>query len=317
MLKGAGPRGPYRASRVSPATIVGRANGRSISAFTAPLPRKSSRTRTQAISVPMTAFTTVTTSARTSVSLSADTASGSLIASQNAAAPPSKDFDTTAASGSRTMTDRYSIAVPRPSAAPPGSGTARGRGSVSASAFGGDTKALLDVRHDALLLVEELGHDRVPAAELLDREQLLGGREPLLVDERLDHRAVALRREDLLRRGRGEVGRERLRLVGVRAVVRDRDRVLDQDRLVGDDVVHVLAGLLSRDRLVLVGDHHVALAAGERLERVARRLVLHRDVLEQLLEELRGLGLALALRDLAAVGRHHVPARAARGERVR
>ena len=34
-----GPRGPYNASSVSPATIVGSANGRSISAFTTPLPR--------------------------------------------------------------------------------------------------------------------------------------------------------------------------------------------------------------------------------------------------------------------------------------
>ena len=37
---------PYSASSVSPATIVGRANGRSIMAFTARLPLKSSRTTT-------------------------------------------------------------------------------------------------------------------------------------------------------------------------------------------------------------------------------------------------------------------------------
>ena len=43
------------------ATIVGSANGRSISALTTRLPGKSSRTSTQAMSVPMTALTTATT----------------------------------------------------------------------------------------------------------------------------------------------------------------------------------------------------------------------------------------------------------------
>ena len=43
------------------ATIVGSANGRSISALTSCLPRKSSRTSTQAISVPMTTLIRATT----------------------------------------------------------------------------------------------------------------------------------------------------------------------------------------------------------------------------------------------------------------
>ena len=47
-----GPRGPYSVSRVSPATIVGSAKGRSMIALTIALPGKRSRTRTQAISVP-------------------------------------------------------------------------------------------------------------------------------------------------------------------------------------------------------------------------------------------------------------------------
>ena len=42
-----------------------------------------------------------------------------------------------------------------------------------------------------------------------------------------------------------------------------------------DDVIDVLALLLRGDCLVLVGDHHVALAADERLERFARALVLN------------------------------------------
>ena len=101
------------------------------------------------------------------------------------------------------------------------------------------------------------------------------------------------------------------------ASVGDRDRVLDQDRLVGDDVVELLAGLLGGDRLVLVGEQDVALAADERLERVARRRVLDRRVLEDLLEEVERLFLGLALLELRAVGGHQVPLRAARRERVR
>src|SRR6201999_1739964 len=63
--------GPYRASSVSPATIVGSANGRSISALTIRLPGNSSRTRTQATSVPITAPSTATISDTTSVTASA------------------------------------------------------------------------------------------------------------------------------------------------------------------------------------------------------------------------------------------------------
>src|SRR3954468_17176243 len=318
MLNGAGPRGPYRASRVSPATIVGSANGRSMIAFTAPLPRKSSRTSTQAIRVPISALTNVTTRASASVNFSADIASRSVTESQKPASPPSIDFAATAASGSSTMKLKNSMATPRPSAAPPGSETARGReGTTAASAVGGDTQALLDLGHDALVLVEELVRHHAPTAELGDRELILRRGELLRVDEALDDRAIALLREDLLRGVGPEVVHERLRLVGALRVARDRDRVLDQDRLVGDHVVELLALLLGGDRLVLVGDQNVALAAGERLQRVAGGLVLHRHVLEELLEVVGGLGLALALGDLAAVRRHHVPARAARGERVR
>ena len=57
-----------------PATIVGSANGRSMIALTTRLPRKSSRTSTQAISVPMTALIAVTTSEMSSVNRSAATA---------------------------------------------------------------------------------------------------------------------------------------------------------------------------------------------------------------------------------------------------
>src|SRR3954452_3909158 len=315
--------GPYSASSVRPATIVGSANGRSISAFTARLPRKSSRTSTQAISVPVTALITTTIAEVMNVSLSAASACGPVTTSTKPESPSSSDVTATAASGSSTMMLRYVSATPRPSAAPPRSGTARGRGVLLgdgrgpavSSLGGGDTKVLLDAGHDALVLVEELVGHRVPASELLDREELLGRGELVRARRALHHRPVALRREDPLRLGRVQVLHERLRLVA--RVLGRGDRVLDQDRLVRDRVVDVLACLLRRDRLVLVRNQHVALAAGEGREGVARALVLHRDVLEQRLQVVDGLGLRLALLELGAVRGHDVPACAAARERVR
>ena len=105
-----------------------------------------------------------------------------------------------------------------------------------------------------------------------------GAREVELVgDGLLDDRPVALLGEDLLRLG----GRRKSTkaCAARRRVRRDRDRVLDQDRLVGDDVVDVLALLLGGDRLVLVGEQDVALAADEGLQRLAGALVLDGDVL--------------------------------------
>ncbi len=57
-----------------PATIVGSAKGRSMTAFTARLPRKSSRTSTQAIRVPITTLMPVTSSEMPSVKRRAATA---------------------------------------------------------------------------------------------------------------------------------------------------------------------------------------------------------------------------------------------------
>ena len=51
-----GARPVERRAAGGPATIVGSANGRSMTAFTTDLPRKSSRTSTQAVIVPSTAF---------------------------------------------------------------------------------------------------------------------------------------------------------------------------------------------------------------------------------------------------------------------
>jgi len=91
---------------VRPATIVGRAKGRSITALTNAFPRKESRTSTQAISVPATALTATTTRDVKKLSLSDATDDGLEIARQNASPPFSVDFQTIAASGSRTMNPR-------------------------------------------------------------------------------------------------------------------------------------------------------------------------------------------------------------------
>lgn len=93
------------------ATIVGSANGRSMSAFTKPLPGKSSRTRTQAISVPMTTLTRATTTETTTVTRSAASAIGSVTAPQKPDQPSSNALTVSAASGSRTITLSQSMAV--------------------------------------------------------------------------------------------------------------------------------------------------------------------------------------------------------------
>src|SRR3954454_9541521 len=96
------------------ATIVGSANGRSMTALTAPLPRKSSRTRTQAMSTPVTTLMAVVSSDMTTVSVSADFACGDVIAGQNRSVAA---FAVSAAIGSATLTDRESKDAPGPGVA--------------------------------------------------------------------------------------------------------------------------------------------------------------------------------------------------------
>src|ERR671910_951917 len=319
--------GPYRARRVSPATIVGSANGRSISELTTFLPGNSSRTSTHAISVPKNALTITTISDAISVSLSAATASGLVTAFQKPSVPFSKDLKTTAASGISATTLRYAMATPRPRAAP-GIGRALGPRLTGAAGGGAASEVasvggsalplgLEDLRHDALLGVEEVRVDLVPASELGDLEQAGRRRELVGPLRALHDRAVALADEDLLGLSGVEEVHEALRELGVTGLGRGRDRVLDQQRLVRDDVVELLALLLREDRLVLVAEEHVSLAARERLERLAGALVQHRHVLEQLGQVLLGLGGRLALLELSAVRGHDAPLRAAGGERVR
>ncbi len=96
------------------ATIVGSANGRSISALTIFLPRKSSRTSTQAIRVPITTLTTATTSDTPTVTRSAAIAVGASIASMKPPMPFSNALVVIAASGSSTIRLSQSVATPSP-----------------------------------------------------------------------------------------------------------------------------------------------------------------------------------------------------------
>ena len=74
-------------SSTSPATIVGSANGRSITALTNPLPGNSSRTSTHAIAVPVTAWIAATIADAASVSFSAASASGEVTTCQKTCRP--------------------------------------------------------------------------------------------------------------------------------------------------------------------------------------------------------------------------------------
>ena len=88
-----------------------------MTALTTALPRKRSRTSTQAISVPKTALMAAVASETSSVKRSALTAWRDVTESQNASRPPSSERSTTAASGSRTM--RLSHSIDSPIASPP------------------------------------------------------------------------------------------------------------------------------------------------------------------------------------------------------
>jgi hypothetical protein len=88
--------------------------------------------------VPNSALITVTTSAESSVSFSAATDCLLETVSQKCAQPPSVDLETTAASGSSTITLNHAVAIPRPRA--PGlpiAAAARRRGSETVRASAG------------------------------------------------------------------------------------------------------------------------------------------------------------------------------------
>src|SRR5207249_11601792 len=198
------------------------------------LPRNSSRTSTQAISVPVTASIPATTSDARSVSFSAENASAAEIESQKAPSPPLPDIQTIAAIGSRTIRLRYVVTRPKPSARPDG---ARSTGSGRVAALASDAPdLLLDLRHDSGLGVEELLLDLVPAAQVPDVEEAGSRRELELVADALHHRPVARLGEERLRLRRVQEVQEGSR-GGLVLPRRDRHRVLDQDRPRRVDVV--------------------------------------------------------------------------------
>ena len=86
--------------------MVGSAKGRSMRALSSALPRKSSRTSTKAMASPATELTTATMAEMASVNSSAATASGCVTAAQNSDQPPLNALVTSAATGSRTSSDR-------------------------------------------------------------------------------------------------------------------------------------------------------------------------------------------------------------------
>src|SRR4051794_659650 len=194
------------------------------------LPGKSSRTSTQAINVPSTAFTAATINALATVNRIADAASGAVAASQNEAMPSSWARHTTAASGMNTSRLIHSVAKPTPKAVPvlsrrspvrrPNSGCR----SVAVASANRHSDARFHVRHDAALRIEELGGYVGPPTEVGDREQPRRRREIVRAVDSVDHRAVAVLGEDLLCFRRVDEVEERLGLLGMLRRCRDGSR---------------------------------------------------------------------------------------------
>src|SRR4029079_15792272 len=125
------------------------------------------------------------------------------------------------------------MATPRLRAAP-GMGTALGTaGGAATVAWLAGLSALPlvleDLRHDALLGVEEVRVDLVPAAELRDVEQVLRRGELVRARGVLHDRALALAHEDLLGGRCVQEVHEALSQLRVLGTARGGDRVLDQD----------------------------------------------------------------------------------------
>ena len=208
---------------------------------------------------------------------------------ENVERPPSSDLSSTAASGDRG--DQAEVADHHP-AAEGGAGKRpalenRRAGaerlpqpeavdfpwlwkmSVTTPPFGSKNSSLTLLQPPNFSIVEQIGRGRVG----------------LLVDETRNHRAVALLRqipsgpasyccvvdELLVRLGAWHQPWNLSIGFWIRIVWS------------GNHVIDVLALLLCGDRLVLVGQQHVTLTAGECLQRLTSTLVLNRNVLEQCL----------------------------------
>src|SRR5215218_9619443 len=172
-------------------------------------------------------------------------------------------------------------------------------------------KAPLDLRHQTGVRIEELLLDLRAAAEVVDGELLRAHGEAVALGRDLENRAIAALREQLLCGGRVQVLHERLRRFLVLAVLGDGERVVDANRRLRNVKVDGLAAPLREQRFVLVSEQRVAFARDERVQSVARRLVLHDDVVKELLQVVRRLLRRLAELELRAVRREDVPARAA------
>src|SRR5471030_41275 len=193
-----GLRGPYKATSVSPATIVGSANGKSMSALRNGLPQKLSRTSTHAISVPATAFTTDTPSDAMRLNFRLASASAAKTSFQND--PPVKARAATAASGSSTITLKNVVTIPAGSndslrAALFRTAT-RSTVIVAALVATGDPKRSFYLCDLAVLRIEELRLHGLPSAQVVDVEQRVGLREADLCGHVLCYRPVAVRGED-------------------------------------------------------------------------------------------------------------------------
>src|SRR3954452_7042831 len=167
--------------------------------------------------------------------------------------------------------------IPPARAGPSGPTPLAGRDGAVAAGAALATRAVaeraLDGRHDARARVEEALLHLRPAAEpeLADGEQALRLHE---AGPDLDDRPVAVLRPDRLRLRRPQEREERARRRLRGAALRQRDRVLDQDRLPRNDVRRGQAVGLREQRLVLVVDQDVAAALREGGEGVTRALVL-------------------------------------------
>ena len=209
-------------------------------------------------------------------------------------------------SGTSTSRLNHSIAMPRPEPGGGGQGVARGRTTSAArpAPLSGGRPAYVDRRPGEgagtlllALLAEvllERGDDAEGVALLAVTEELVGGLAPAA--EVVVERVERLRGRERVARvvGALDLGdrRRRRRPAGSRtarsrpaprgwsgtpgtpwrpspASVGDGGRVLDEQGVRRDDVVDVRTVLLGEDRLVLVGEQHVAAAVGERGGRLA------------------------------------------------
>src|SRR5438067_7345269 len=171
-----------------------------MTALTSDLPRKSSRTSTQAVIVPNTALMATTMNATANVSFSAPEASELETVCQKACAPSCFDSQTSAASGKTTMTSRNVVITPTERAvlALPVLAILRGVGAEVAARLlmGRASNVLLDLHHAALIRFEPHGVGLAPAAE----ELVVDLEDETRADAAVDRPVPGLR-EDLLRRG--------------------------------------------------------------------------------------------------------------------